>query len=129
MATWNDLRQYIHSQYQVFDEAPDVIRLIFNLGNGRTQNVLVSGKQAGAFEYFVIWTPICHESQISARDALVRNATMSIGALGLVPDGTVILRYSAPLKDLDVDEFNVPLQGLTMAGDMLEQEFSGADRF
>lgn len=129
MATWNDLRQYIHSQYQVFDEAPDVIRLIFNLGNGRTQNVLVSGKQAGAFEYFVIWTPICDESQISARDALVRNATMSIGALGLVPDGTVILRYSAPLKDLDVDEFNVPLQGLTMAGDMLEQEFSGADRF
>jgi hypothetical protein len=22
MATWNDLRQYIHSRYQVFDEAP-----------------------------------------------------------------------------------------------------------
>jgi hypothetical protein len=36
MATWNDLRQYIHSQYQGFDEAPGVIRLIFNLGNGRT---------------------------------------------------------------------------------------------
>ncbi len=77
------------------DEAPGVIRLMFNLGNGRTQNVLVSGKQAGAFEYFVIWTPICRESQISAREAMVRNATMSIGALGLVPDGTVILRWSA----------------------------------
>jgi hypothetical protein len=129
MATWNDLRQYIFSNYQVTQEAPGVIRLIFNLGNGRTQNVLVSGKQAGAFEYFVIWTPICHESQISARDAMVRNATMSIGALGLVPDGTVILRWSAPLKDLDPDEFDVPLQGLAIAGDMLEQEFSGADRY
>jgi hypothetical protein len=129
MATWNDLRQYIYSQYQVTQEAPGVIRLNFSLGNGRTQNVLVSGKQTGAFEYFVIWTPICHESQISARDAMVRNATMSIGALGLMPDGTVILRWSAPLKDLDPDEFNVPLQGLVMAGAMLEQEFTGADRF
>ena len=129
MATWNDLRQYIYSQYQVTQEAPGVIRLMFSLGNGRTQNVLVSGKQAGAFEYFVIWTPICHESQISARDAMVRNATMSIGALGLMPDGTVILRWSAPLKDLDPDEFDVPLKGLVMAGDMLEQEFTGADRF
>lgn len=128
MAAWNDLRQYIYSRYRVSQEAPGVIRLMFNLGNGRTQNVLVSGKQAGAFEYFVIWTPVCHESQISAREAMLRNATMSIGALGLV-DGTVILRWSAPLKDLDPDEFDVPLQGLAIAGDMLEQEFSGADRF
>ena len=128
MATWNDLRQYIYSHYQVTQEAPGVIRLIFNLGNGRTQNVLVSGKQAGSFDYFVIWTPICHEGQISARDAMVRNATMSIGALGLV-DGTVILRWSAPLKDLDPDEFDVPLQGLAIAGVMLEKEFTGADRF
>jgi hypothetical protein len=60
---------------------------------------------------------------------MVRNATMSIGALGLMPDGTVIRRWIAPLKDLDADEFNVPLQGLAMADDMLEQELSGADRF
>ena len=129
MATWNDLRKYIYSQYQVTQEAPGVIRLIFTLGNGRKQNVLVSGKQAGSFEYFVIWTPICHESQIPAREAMLRNATMSIGALGIIPDGTVILRWSAPLKDLDADEFNVPLKGLAIAGDMLEQEFSGADRY
>ena len=50
MATWNDLRQYIYSRYQVTQEAPGVIRLMFNLGNGRTQNVLVPGKQAGALE-------------------------------------------------------------------------------
>ena len=129
MATWESLRQHIHSRYQVTQEAPGVIRLMFDLGNGRSQNVFVSGKTAGAFEYMDIWTPICHESQISARDALIRNATMPIGALGLVPDGTIILRYSAPLKDLDADEFEVPLQGLTRGGDMLEQELSGGDRF
>jgi hypothetical protein len=127
--TWESLRQYIHSRYQVLDEAPDVLRMMFDVGGGRTQNVLVSGKQVGAFEYMVIWTPICHESQIAARDALVRNATMPLGALGLMPDGTIILRYSAPLKDLDPDEFDVPLQGITQGGDMLERELAAADRF
>ena len=129
MATWETLRQHIYSRYQVTQETPGVIQLMFDVGNGRSQNVFVSGKSAGAFEYMSMWTPICHESQISARDALIRNAAMPIGALGLMPDGTIILRHSAPLKDLDVDEFEVPLQGLTMGGDMLEQELSVGDRF
>jgi hypothetical protein len=129
MATWETLRQHIYSRYQVTQEAPGVIQLMFDIGNGRSQNVFVSGKSAGSFEYMSIWTPICHESQIPARDALIRNAAMPIGALGLMPDGTIILRYSAPLKDLDVDEFEVPLQGLTLSGDMLEQELSVGDRF
>jgi len=129
MATWESLRQYIYSRYQVLEEQPGVLRMMFDVGDGRTQNVLVSGKNVGAFEYMVIWTPICHESQISARDALVRNASMPIGSLGLVPDGTIILRHSAPLKDLEPDEFEVPLQAITQGGDMLERELAVADRF
>ena len=129
MATWESLRQYIHSRYQVIDEQPGVLRMLFDVGGGRSQNVLVSGKSVGAFEYMVIWTPICHESQISARDALIRNANMPLGSLGLVPDGTIILRHSAPLKDLEPDEFEVPLQAITQGGDMLERELAVADRF
>jgi hypothetical protein len=129
MATWESLRQYIYSRYQVLEEQPGVLRMMFDVGGGRTQNVLVSGKNVGAFEYLVIWTPICHESQISARDALVRNASMPIGSLGLVPDGTIILRHSAPLKDLEPDEFDVPLQAITQGGDMLERELAVVDRF
>ncbi len=129
MATWESLRQYIYSRYQVLEEQPGVLRMMFDVGGGRTQNVLVSGKSVGAFEYMVIWTPICHESQISARDALVRNASMPIGSLGLVPDGTIILRHSAPLKDLEPDEFDVPLQAITQGGDMLERELAVVDRF
>ena len=129
MATWESLRQYIHSKYQVADEAPDGLRLIFDLGNGRKQNVVVVGKTMGNYEYMAIWTPVCNESQLSARDALLRNATMPLGALALAPDGTVILRHTAPLKDLDPDEFDVPLGALTQAGDMLEREFTMADQF
>jgi hypothetical protein len=129
MATWESLLQYIRSHYQVAGEGPGAVRLMFDLGNGRSQNVVVSGKQVGDFEYLAIWTPVCHESQISAREALLRNTNMALGALALVEDGTMILRHTAPLKDLDVDEFEVPLRALTQAGDMLEQQFGTADQY
>lgn len=42
-------------------------------------------------------------------------------------DGTMILRDTVLLKDLDVDEFEVPFQAITQAGDMLQYEFLRAD--
>ena len=66
-----------------------------------------------------------------SRPATLSSATRTcpIGSLGLVPDGTIILRHSAPLKDLEPDEFDVPLQAITQGGDMLERELAVADRF
>ena len=129
MATWNDLRQYIKSRYPIMSEESDgTLRLLFNLGNGRQQNVVVAGKVAAGIEYAVIWTPVCDEGYLPAREALSRNMGMPIGALALM-NGTMILRDTVLLKDLDADEFEVPFQALTQAGDMLQQEFLGADPY
>ncbi len=129
MATWQDLRQYIKSRYPVMSEEGDgTLRLMFNLGNGRHQNVVVAGKMAAGLEYAVIWTPVCDEGHLPAREALARNMGMPIGALALM-DGTMILRDTVLLKDLDVDEFEVPFQAITQAGDMLQYEFLRADPY
>jgi hypothetical protein len=129
MATWQDLRQYVKSNYQVLSEEADgTMRLVFDLGNGRHQNVVVAGKVAANVEYAVIWTPVCDEAQLPAREALARNMGMPIGALALM-DGTIILRDTVLLKDLDVDEFEVPFRAITQAGDMLQYEFSRADPY
>jgi hypothetical protein len=114
MSSWEELRQYIHSNYQVADDAGEVVRLLFDLGNGRSQNL--------------IWTPVCDESQIPARQAVLRSS-MPLLSLSLMEDGTVILSYSALLKDLDVDEFEIPLRFVTQTGDSLEREFAGVDRY
>ena len=129
MATWYDLQQYIKSRYPIMSEAPDgTLRLLFTLGNGRQQNVVVAGKVAAGIEYAVIWTPVCDEAHLPAREALIRNMGMPVGALGLM-DGTVILRHTVLLKDLDADEFEVPFQALIQAGDMLQAEFLHADTY
>ena len=128
MATWQDLQQYIKSRYQVLSEEPDTLRLVFDLGNGRHQNVVVAGKVAAGVEYAVIWTPVCDEAQLPAREALARNMGMPVGAFALM-DGTMILRDTVLLKDLDPDEFEVPFRALTQAGDMLQYEFAGVDSY
>jgi hypothetical protein len=129
MATWESLRRYIKSAYNVTDDDLDHLRLIFNVGNGRTQNVIVAKQMLGEDEWAEIWTPICEESQISARDALLRNAQIVVGAIGLLEGGGVIFRHSIPLKDLDLPEFEVPFHMITHYGDKLEQEFAGVDIF
>jgi hypothetical protein len=119
MATWETLRQYIASNYVIAAQDPMSVRLVFDLGNGRSQNVMVVGHMEAGYEYVVIWTLVCHESQISLRDALLRNMHMPVGHLAMAENGAVVLRHTAPLKDLDIDEFEVPLRAVTQAGDML----------
>jgi hypothetical protein len=129
MATWETLRQYIASNYVIAAQDPMSVRLVFDLGNGRSQNVMVVGHMEAGYEYVVIWTLVCHESQISLRDALLRNMHMPVGHLAMAENGAVVLRHTAPLKDLDIDEFEVPLRAVTQAGDMLEAQYTMVDQY
>ena len=129
MATWESLCRYIKSRYKVADYDLNQLRLIFDLGNGRSQNVIVGKQMLGDDEWAEIWTPICNEGEISAREALLRNRQMVVGALALVKDGPVIFRHSLPLRDLDIAEFEVPFHMIINFGDKLEQDFTEVDKY
>jgi hypothetical protein len=129
MATWQDLRQYIKSRYPIASEASDgTLQMVFDLGNGRHQNVVGAGHMAAGLEFAVIWTPVCDEAHLPAREALTRNMSMPVGAFGMM-NGTMILRDTVLLKDMQPDEFEMPFQAITQAGDMLQSEFLGADPY
>jgi hypothetical protein len=115
-------------RHQITQEAPGVIRLMFQYRERPDSERPGFGETGRCIRVLRhLYANLPREPALRP-EAMVRNATMSIGALGLV-EGTVILPWSAPLKDLDADEFDVLLQGLAIVGDMLEQAFSGADRF
>ena len=130
MANWNDLRKYIKSNYKVADDGLDTMKLIFNVGGGRTQLVMVTkaGELEGS-EWAVISTAVCDEGQIDPRSALVRNSKMLVGGLALVEGGPGVFRHSFPLADLDPLEFEQPLHVAALFGDELERELSGGDRY
>ena len=129
MASWETLRSYVKSNYTIGFEDSDMLGLDFELPNGRTQKVFVRKLMLGDDEWAEIGTPVCNEQDISPRDALLRNGEMIVGGLVLWQDGTVLFRHSMPLKDLDLDEFEVPFKLAIQFGDALEQELVGVDRF
>lgn len=71
-----------------------------------------------------ISTAVCTEDEIDPRDALKRNAAMTIGGLALLDSGLVIFRHTFPLVNLDPEEFEQPLHVAVGFGDQLERELS-----
>lgn len=127
MADWDGLRSYIKSNYKVADDQLTAMRLLFDVGGGRSQNVIIN--KLGDSGWVEVSTAVCNENQLKPRDALRRNSEMIVGGLALLEDGTVVFRHSFPLADLDPSEFEEPLHVAVQFGDKLERELSGADIF
>jgi hypothetical protein len=128
MASWDGLRNYIKANYTIGMDELDVLGLDFRLDNGRTQKVMVNRQTLNGADWVQILSPVCEEAEIAPRDALVRSADMVVGGLVLI-DGTIYVRHSLPLKDLDIDEFEVPFHLAVGFGDRLEREIVGIDRY
>jgi hypothetical protein len=130
MADWNALHRYIKNEYKVSDDNLDSVKLLFDVGDGRSQAVVIEkAGEVGNSDWAVISTAVCEEGTIDARDALVRSAQMTVGGLALVDGGPVIFRHSIRLADLDPPEFEEPLRVAAFFGDRLEQELAGSDQF
>jgi hypothetical protein len=129
MANWDTLRQHIAKNYKISKDEGDLLGLLFQVEGGRTQLVFVRKMMLGNYEWAEISTPVCKESDITPKDAMVRNGAMVVGGLCL-RDDMVMFRHALPLKDLDIDEFEVPFQLSVAYGDQLEKEITGGqDRF
>lgn len=129
MTTWNELSARIRSTYKVADEKAGILKLIFDLGNGRSQLVLISREVLmGSEEWFSIASPIGDASQINLGKALERVGSMVCGALAQT-GRVIVLRHSAPLANLDINEFERPLLLVTTTADRLERELAGGDQY
>ena len=82
----------------------------------------------GDEEWIEIESPIGRFGEISLADALEKTSNMVCGNLGKTGDH-VTLVHSAPIENLDVNEFERPLRLIVTSADRLERELTGADRY
>ena len=66
MATWRDLVGYIRSNYRIAKEEDGILALVFGVGNGRTQMVLVTRHHlmGGNEEWVQILSPIAEVGRV-----------------------------------------------------------------
>jgi len=130
MATWEELQGFINSNYTVKASNEFNLQMVFDLGDGRSQLVFVGrAGELGDSTWAGISTIIANENQIDHRDLLRRNADLTVGAIALLENGTVVYTYTIRLEDLDINEFEVPLRIVLFTGDELEKVLTGEDAF
>jgi len=129
MPTWNELRAYASTQYQMEKVEDDWFSILWTMGEDRTQRILVSRYEAFEKEWVAYRSFVCKESELSPRVALRHNAELALGALALDEDGDYVLTYQAPLATLDQEEFTLPLAAIAGTADDLEKTYTARDDY
>jgi len=130
MATWIDLAGYVRSNYKIADERDASIKMIFDVGDLRSQVVLLSRAvpSGGSAEWLQIESPIGDVGSVDLQEVLERVGQMVCGGV-VISEGVVMMRHAVPLLNLDINEFEQPLHMVTGSADLLEKKFVGTDKY
>ncbi len=128
MPTWAEVKEYARSKYDLADDNENSFKLVWEYGNNRLQQIVVSRFEAMEREWCDFASPACKREELVAETALQKNYGFALGALCL--DGDVyIVRYSTQMATMDLDEFELPLHVVASTADQIEAEFSSKDDF
>jgi len=130
MATWADVVGYVHSNYRVSDERPNMIKLVFEVSGLRTQVVFVwhLALMDGTEEWIQIESPFGEFGQVDLAAALEKVSETVCGGLALYQN-MVTFRHAVPLANMNINEFERPLTLVTSTADQFERALTGGDQF
>ena len=128
MPTFDEVREYAKSRYELSTDEEGRFSLVFEYETGRMQKVVVSRFEAMDREWCDFASACCTRDQLDPETAVRRNWDFAVGALALEGD-TYVIRYSIPLATMDLAEFELPLHVVARTSDRLERELTGGDKF
>ena len=130
MATWSALSDYVRANYKISDETPDSFKLIFDVGNLRSQIVFLWRLKLldGAEEWVQVESPFGRLDSVDLHGVIQAMRDTVCGGLGAVGE-LVTVRHAAPLVNMDINELERPLLLVTTTADRLERQFQGGDAF
>lgn len=145
MATWQDLRAYIRSEYRpapeededelleepefrVIESSDEEIRILVEYDDDRSQIVIVCHERLDDHEDWVQVVSVIGR----ASDADIRKVLEELGQVSAVCGAVIIgdylvLRHALPLLHLDINEFVDPLNFVAETADHLEELFFHED--
>jgi hypothetical protein len=131
MASWEQLRQYTRSTYQISEELPEAFTMVFEVRGGRTQLVFITHYTLmdDQEDWVVIESPFGEIGMVDLSAAVTAAGKIVCGGVGLYQGRYLVLRHAVPLENLDVNEFERPLRLITTSADILEAQLTGRDEF
>jgi hypothetical protein len=127
MATWQQVKSYIYANYNVSKDSGEMITLLFDTGNGRSQLVFVGLLDIGEYSSIRFSSPFAQWGNVSPERVL--RATESTG-VGICSVGDYLTTtHSQLLATIDEAEIDWPMVYVTSTADALEQQLGQGDAF
>jgi hypothetical protein len=128
MATWEQLKNFVKSNYKMQREESDSFNMVFDLGDNRSQLVNVTKAQTKNGDVWVqIYSPVGTIRQDKLNNALEDIEGAICGGLVKMGDKHLV-RHCMLIEDMSAEEFNVPLLLITAIADSLEEKYVGGDQ-
>ena len=125
MATWQEVKNYIHANLKADDIDDSTIQLVWDLGNNRSQLVSVTSQLNG--EAVVVFSPIGHIDKIDLKKLLMmtNDTLFSVACIGDIVGMQQLLNTAT----LDEAELAIALNPMAEVADVFERELTGGDQF
>lgn len=129
MATWEDVKSFIHNNYKATDLSDTIIRLVFETPGLRSQIVFVSKSTIlEDQEWAVIASPFAKVGSVDLKVALDEVSGYTVGGLYCVGD-LLMVKDALPLRNLDINELTEPMILVLHAADFIEKKLGTGDEF
>jgi hypothetical protein len=130
MARWDEVRAHVSANYEVESDRGDGLTVAVNFSDGTSQKVVVSDRgEIHGRQWAGLFTVVALEAQVNIRDVLLVSGDLSVGGLGLLPNGMVVLSHSVPMSNLDEAEIAELMLLIAELGDHIEHQLTGRDVF
>ena len=127
MATWQEVKQYIYSNYQVSNDTGDFLTLEFKTTLGRSQ--LVNLICAEGSPYISVFSPIGPVNSIDG-NRLLALSSANDKATGIRQVGDMYVTTGIVLlADLSGPELEFPMRWALLEADQYEQALGLGDRY
>jgi len=132
LASWPELKQYIQDTYVVTRDVGEGLELEFH-GEGRSQKMFVTHIQlndGNDGDWVSIESPIGKSAEVDIVQALAAAGDVVCGGLALwaIDPTFLVMKHGIPLENVDLNEFQLPVQLLAGTADRMEKELTGEDR-
>jgi hypothetical protein len=120
MATWQEVKSYLKSNYKIRSEEDDFVSLVFETGDGRSQLIFV----AHLNEWIRFSSPIAKKAESDLATIVERAAGFGIGIHGMDWYGLVHMQLLATVDSAEID---AGLDWVTAFADEVEKAVSSED--
>jgi len=126
MATWNEVKGFLKSNYTLQKEEDNMVVLLQKFTDGRSQLIYVMKKDLNGSVWADISSPVGTLKAGDINTALELLSGATCGGLVKVGDFHAV-RHCMPIADLSTEEIDSPLKLVAGAADTLEEKFIGGD--